>query len=82
MYDGGDLEVLYEHLATSTWHQRSSVCGVVGCSLEGGCQQVCLDIELRWKGKFPHVSQIVLMSLNVMQGHVGVEFDGCTYCLD
>jgi hypothetical protein len=48
--------VLYEHLATSTWHQMSSVCGMVECSLEGGCQQVCLEIELRWKVEFPHVS--------------------------
>jgi hypothetical protein len=47
-----------------------------------GCQQVCLDVELRWKGEFPQVCSLVLMSLNIMQGHVGVELDGCTYCLD
>jgi hypothetical protein len=42
---GMDL-VLYEHLPTSTLYQRSLVCGVVGYLLEGGCQQVFLDIQL------------------------------------
>jgi hypothetical protein len=42
----GKDRVLYEHLASSTLHQRSSVCGVVGCLLDGRCQQVCLDIQL------------------------------------
>jgi hypothetical protein len=50
--------LLHEHWATSIWHQMSSVRGVVGYLLDGGCQQVYLDIQLSLKGEVPGVYEI------------------------